>query len=105
MTAMAKHGAAIVLAGAALFGSLSAHAWWNNDDDYYDRWHGGRWYGGPYGWGGYPGYGWGGYPGYGWGGYPGYGWGGYPGGNDRRTVIVYPQVSVTPREQEQRVPK
>lgn len=98
MSAMKQHGAAIVIACAASFGSLSAHAWWN-DDDYHDRWRGGRWYGG------YPGYGWGGYPGYGWGGYPGYGGGGYRGYNQPKTVIIYPQVSVTPHDQEQQRPE
>jgi hypothetical protein len=57
-----------VITATSILVSTSASAWWNDDNDYWDR--------GPWG-GGYPGYGgWGG-PGYGgWGG-PGYGgWGG-----------------------------
>ena len=92
MNTLTKFGAVIGIAGAASFYAISASAWWN-DDDYYDRWHGGPWYGG------YPGYGWGGYPGYGWGGYPGYGWGRYPGSGQPRTIIVNPQINVAPREQ------
>jgi hypothetical protein len=84
MNAIVKFTATLTLAGITLFASMSASAWWN-DDDYYDRWHGGRWYG-------YPGYAWGGCPGYGWGGYPCYGWGGYPGYRQSRTIIVIPQV-------------
>jgi hypothetical protein len=95
MNAMAKLKAAVVLAGATSVASMSASAWWNDDDDY-DRWYGGRWYGYPdYGWGGCPGYGWGGYPYYGWGACRGYGWGGHPGyGYDQpKTIIVNPQVN------------
>jgi hypothetical protein len=98
MNTVTKIGFAIGIASAASFYPAGANAWWN-DDDYHDRWYGGPWYGGypGYGWGGYPGYGWGGYPGY-WG-HPGYGWGGYPGYNQPRTIILNPQISVTPREQ------
>jgi hypothetical protein len=92
MNAIRKLMAGSVLASVAVFGSMNANAWWN-DDDYYDRWDGGRWYGDPpYAWGGCPGYGWG-YPSYGWGGYPCSGWGGYPGYGQTKTIIVNPQVS------------
>ena len=90
-----------MVAAGATFLATSAYASWWNDDDYYDRWYDGPWYGG------YPGYGWGGYPGYGyWGGYPGHGWGGYPGYRSGRTIIVIPQVnnSGTPRP-EPRLPR
>jgi hypothetical protein len=97
MSAMTRLKAVIVLAGAASFGSMDANAWWN-DDDYYDRWYGGRWYG-------YPHYGWGGCPGYGRGGCPGYGWGGYPGNGGVKTIIVNPQVSDSTRQPEPRLPK
>jgi hypothetical protein len=52
-----------------------AQAWWDDDDDYWDRpWYGGGpWYGGYGPYGGYP---YGGYGGYG--GYPYGGYGGYP---------------------------
>ena len=94
MNAITKLEAAVIVAGAISFSSMSANASWWDNDDYYDRWHGGPWYGGGYpgyGWGGYPGYGyWGGYPGYGWG---GYGWGGYPGYRHSKTIIVIPQVN------------
>jgi hypothetical protein len=86
MNAITKLEAMIIIAGAISFGSMSANAWWDNDD-HYDRWYGGPWYGG------YPGYGWGGYPGYGYRGYPGYGWGGYPGYGHGKTIIVIPQIS------------
>jgi len=99
MDTMTKLGAAIVLACAGSFGSMSASAWWN-DDDYYDRWHGGPWYGG-----GYPGYGWRGYRGYGRYGYPGYGWGRYPGYGQAKTIIVIPQVSEKPEKSEPELPK
>lgn len=101
MNTMTKFGAAIVVACAGTFASVSANAWWN-DDDYYDRWYGGPWYGG-----GYPGYGWRGYRGYGWGGYPGHGWGGYPGYGQSRTIIVVPQINEKPdkAEPEPRLPK
>ena len=79
MNAMAKLKAAVVLAGATSVASMSASAWWNDDDDY-DRWYGGRWYG-------YPDYGLGGCPGYGWGGHPGYGY------DQPKTIIVNPQVN------------
>ena len=113
MNAMTKCKAVVVLAGAASVASMSANAWWN-DDDYYDRWYGGRWYDYPgYGWGGCP-HGWGG-P-YGWGGYPhggwgcgGYGWGGYPGYAQPRTIIVNPPVSTSKSDSnskpEPRLPK
>ncbi len=85
MNAIAKRTVASVLVALTSLASMSAHAWWN-DDDYYDRWYGGRWYG-------YPGYAWGGCPGYAWGAHPCYGWGGYPGYRQVRTIIVIPQVS------------
>ncbi|MEW8505123.1 MAG: hypothetical protein AB2598_00335 [Candidatus Thiodiazotropha sp.] len=77
-----KTAAVAAIAGAALFTTLSAQAFWGpfdwfDDDDYYGPW-GPYGYGGPWGypgWGGYPGYY--GYPGYGYG-YPAYGYG-YPG--------------------------
>jgi len=95
-----KLGAAIAVACAGSFGSMSANAWWN-DHDYYDRWYGGPWYGG-----GYPGYGWRGYPGYGWGGYPGYGgYGGYPGYGQSKTIIVLPQVNEKREKPEPKLPK
>jgi hypothetical protein len=78
MKAMTRLVAAIVaLTGATYTTSVNA-SWWDSDrhDRYYDRWHGGPWYGG------YPGYGYG-YPGYGWGGYPGHGYG-------PSTIIVNP---------------
>jgi hypothetical protein len=99
MKTITKLGAATVVACAASLGSTSVNAWWN-DHDYYDRWHGGPWYGG-----GYPGYGWGGYPGYGWGGYPGYGWGRYPGYGDSKTIIVMPQVNEKPVKPEPKLPR
>jgi hypothetical protein len=79
-----------VITGASVLVSTSASAWWNSDNDYWDR---GPWYGGG---GGYPGYGgWGGgYPGYGgWGGgYPGYGgYGGYGGWGQRAPQVIYTQ--------------
>ena len=40
-----------VITGASVLASNSASAWWNSDNDYWDR---GPWYGG---YGGYPGYG------------------------------------------------
>jgi hypothetical protein len=98
MNAMTKIGAAVVTACIALSGSMSASAWWD-DDDYYDRWHRGPWYGR------YPGYGWHGHPGYGWGAYPGYGWGGYPGSRQPKTIIVNPQINVTPSEPETKLPE
>ena len=106
MNAMTKLEAAILVACGTCIGSVNASSWWDNDD-YYDRWYDGPWYGGypGYGWGGYPGYGWGGYPGYGWGGYPGYGWGGYRGYGDGRTIIVYPQISDSTSEPEPQVPR
>ncbi len=100
MNAIIRFEAALLVAGAFLFCSMSANAsWWNSDDDYYyDRWHGGPWYGA------YPGYGWGGYPGYGYRG--GYGWGGYPGYGQGKTVIVMPQVGNTPdKRPEPRLPR
>ena len=92
MNAMTKLEAAILVACVSFFASTSANAWWD-DDDYYDRWDDGPWYGGHRYWGGYPGR-WGGYPGY-WGGYPG-GWGGHPGYGGGKTVIVYPQAGDEP---------
>ena len=73
-----KLGLMAVIAGAGIFATQQASAWWGGDNwgdrDYYD--HPRYWrYGGPYGYGGGP-YGWGGGP-YGWGGNP-YGWGGNP---------------------------
>ena len=65
-----------LVTGAAMFMSApdDAQAWWDDDDDWYDRpWHGGGWYR-PYGYG-YP-YGGYGYP-YGGGYYGGYPYGGY----------------------------
>ena len=91
MKTITKLGAATVVACAASLGSTSANAWWN-DHDYYDRWHGGPWYGG-------------GYPGYGWGGYPGYGWGRYPGYGDSKTIIVMPQVDEKPVKPEPKLPR
>ena len=91
MKTITKLGAATVVACAASLGSTSANAWWN-DHDYYDRWHGGPWYGG-------------GYPGYGWGGYPGYGWGRYPGYGDSKTIIVMPQVNEKPAKPEPKRPR
>jgi len=67
MNAMTKLEAAVLIACINCAVPTNASAWWDDDD--YDRWYDGPWYGG------YPGYGWGGYPGYGWGGYPGYGYG------------------------------
>ena len=77
---------------------FSPGEWFDNDDDYYDRYRGGPYgpygYGGPYG--GYGPYGYGGpYGGYGYGGYPGYGghpgYGGYPGyGGQPSTIVVNP---------------
>jgi hypothetical protein len=104
MNAITKLMAAVLLASVAVFGSMSANAWWN-DDDYYDRWHGGRWYGYPrYAWGGYPCSGWG-YPRYGWGGYPCNGWGGYPGYGESKTIIVNPQVHDSSSKPEPKLPK
>ena len=105
MNAIAKRTAASLLAALTSFASTGTHAWWN-DDDHYDRWYGGRWYGYPgYAWGGCPGYGWG-YPGYGWGGSPScYGWGGYPGYGQIRTIIVNPQVGESPRSPVAEPPK
>ena len=97
MNVMMRLTTAGLLACLAGLMPASAAAWWNDDDDY-DRWYGGPWYGGHpgYGWGGYPGYyGWGGYPGYG---YPGYG---YPGSQYPSTIIVNPprdEGSDTPPE-------
>ena len=91
----------MLAAGCVSLASMNVHAWWN-DDDYYDRWHDGPWYGG------YPGYGWGGYPGYGWGGYPGYGWGGHPGYGygHSRTIVVVPQINPAPAsEPEAKLPR
>jgi hypothetical protein len=92
MNAMTKLEAAVLIACINCAVPTNATAWWDDDD--YDRWYDGPWYGGypGYGWGGHPGYGWGGYPGYGWGGYPGYGWGGYRGYGDSKTIIVYPRM-------------
>ena len=87
MNAITKLEAAMIVAGAAFFCSMSATASWWGNNDYYDRWYDGPWYGG------YPGYGWGGYPGYGYWGHPGYGWGGYPGYRSGKTIIVIPQIS------------
>ena len=87
---MTKLEAAILVACTTCVGSVNASSWWNNDD-YYDRWYDGPWYGG--------------YPGYGWGGYPGYGWGGYGGYGDGRTIIVYPQISDSTSEPEPQVPR
>jgi hypothetical protein len=72
---------AIVTAVALFIPTQDVHAWWDDDDDYWDRpWYGaGPWYGGygyPYGGYGYP-YGGYGYP-YGGYGYPSYGGYGYP---------------------------
>jgi hypothetical protein len=80
MTRLTTAGLLACLAGLTPTG---AAAWWD-DDDHYDRWYGGPWYGG------YPGYGWGGYPGYY--GYPGYGYPGYgyPGSRYPSTIIVNP---------------
>ena len=84
MNAIMKLEATVILTCAISFCSTSATAWWNDDDDhYYDRWHGGPWYGRYHGYG----YDWGGYPGY-----PGYGWGGYPYRQDK-TIIVLPKKS------------
>ena len=95
MNAITRLRAALLVACATALGTSPASAWWD-DDDYYDRWYDGPWYGGypGYGWGGYPGY-WGGHPGYGWGGYPGH-WGGHPGYGGARTIIVYPQSRDNP---------
>ena len=73
-----------IVAGSAMFmAPQDAQAWWDDDDDWYDRpWYGGGpWYGGyrPYGYG-YP------YGGYG---YP-YG-GGYYGGYPQQGYYGYPQ--------------
>ena len=100
MNKMTKIGAAVAVACAGAFASMSANAWWN-DDDYYDRWYGGPWYGG-----GYPGYGRYGYSRYGWYGYPGYGWGSYPGYGHAKTIIVVPQINEKPdKSEEPRLPK
>jgi hypothetical protein len=94
MTAIKKLGVAFVIGCTVAVVSMNANAWWDDDDDYYDRWHGGGpWYGG-YGWG----------PGYG---YPGYGWGGYPGYGGPRTIIVNPPSDDSQRDQPRkpRLPK
>jgi hypothetical protein len=99
---------AAAVAGATMFTSLSADAFWGPFS--FMRWGGwgdgwgwgGPWggWGGPwsgYGWG-YPGYGWG-YPGYGWGGaYPGYGYGGWgsPYGYGWGVPYAYPAVVAAP---------
>jgi len=105
MNAIKRLEAAIVVACLTALGASPASAWWD-DDDYYDRWYDGPWYGGYPGYlGGYPGYGWG-YPGSGWG-HPGYGWGGYPGYGAARTIIVYPQTrnDVDPAPPEPYIPR
>ena len=79
---------ATVTSGAIFLPSQDAQAWWDDDDDYWDRpWYGGGgpWYGG-YPYGGYGGYPYGGYGGYPYGGYGGYPYGGYGG---------YPQTGYT----------
>jgi hypothetical protein len=107
MNAITKLEAVVFGACLTCAGSVNASSWWDDDD--YDRWYDGPWYGGypGYGWGGYPGYGWGGYPGYGWGGYPGYGWGGHRGYGDSKTIIVYPRIKDSSSEPppEPRLPK
>jgi len=68
--------AAVVVGATTAWAPAFASGWWNNND-HYDRWRGGPWYGGYpgyYGWGGNRGWGYGGW-GYGPYGYPGYGWG------------------------------
>ena len=81
---------AIVATSAMFMQTQDAQAWWDDDDDYWDRpWYGGGpWYGGyghPYGGYGYPyggygyGYPYGGYYGGGYA-YPPYGGYGYPQG-------------------------
>lgn len=88
--------ATVFLAGAIAICSTSASAWWNDDDDYYDRWYGGPWYGRYHGYG----YDWGGYPGY-----PGYGWAGYP-YRQEKTIIVLPKNSTASHDApEPRVPE
>ena len=72
MQALSKLFAAAVLAGATLFGTQAAHAWWGFGNWF--PWSGGPYYGHPY-YGGY-GYPYGGY-GYPYGGYYGYPYGGY----------------------------
>ena len=111
MKAAAKILALAVITSTSILVATSASAWWDNDNDYWDR---GPWgYPGYGGWGGYPGYGgyggYGGYPGYGgWGGYPGYGgwggYGGYPGyggwggqHNPRIEIYTEPQGAASPQ--------
>lgn len=69
----------IVAGLAVVMVPQDAQAWWDDDDDWYDRpWYGGGpWYGGYHRPGGY-GYPYGGYGGYPYGGYPYGGYGGYP---------------------------
>jgi hypothetical protein len=96
MNAMLRLAATVLLAWATLLGTTGASAWWD-DDDYYDRWDRGPWYGGHRG---YPGH-WGGYPGYWGGGYPGH-WGGYPGYGGGKTIIVLPQNDEQPQRPQPR---
>ena len=75
MNAMTKLEAVVLVACINCAVPTNATAWWDDDD--YDRWYDGPWYGG------YPGYG-------GWGGYPGYGgWGGGY-GQGPSTIVVNP---------------
>lgn len=76
MNAMTKIVAAVVMTDATSFVSTSANGWWDNDR--YDRWYGGPWYGGYPGWGGYRD----------WGGYPGWGWANYPEYRRGSTIII-----------------